>query len=188
MLNVFLGLLLILTCVFLIILVLLQRGRGGGLTGALGGTSQSAFGAKAGDTFTWITVGATGFWILLCMIIILTVNKRQNFGEGRDDSASMGGDDDTNLLIDSSDNLDDMISIDPDSTNPDPDDPKSTDPDGTDPDGTDPKPKDSETTDPDSDKLDPSDDTTETPGTDAPGSAEPDSGSPKPTTADDTAS
>ncbi|MFP6676566.1 MAG: preprotein translocase subunit SecG, partial [Pirellulaceae bacterium] len=95
MLNVFLGILLTLTCMFLIILVLLQRGRGGGLTGALGGTSQSAFGAKAGDTFTWVTVGATGFWILLCMTIILTVNRQKDISEGRDDKATIGGDDDT---------------------------------------------------------------------------------------------
>ena len=42
---------------FLILLVLVQRGRGGGLAGALGGAGgQSAFGAKAGDTFTKITM------------------------------------------------------------------------------------------------------------------------------------
>ena len=42
--------------IFLILLVLVQRGRGGGLAGALGGSGgSSAFGAKAGDTFTIIT-------------------------------------------------------------------------------------------------------------------------------------
>ncbi len=39
--------------VFLIFIVLLQRGRGGGLAGAFGATGgQSAFGTKAGDIFT----------------------------------------------------------------------------------------------------------------------------------------
>ena len=42
---------------FLILLVLIQRGRGGGLAGAFGGMGgQSAFGTKAGDLFTRITI------------------------------------------------------------------------------------------------------------------------------------
>ncbi|MEM8943760.1 MAG: preprotein translocase subunit SecG [Planctomycetota bacterium] len=53
---------------FLILLVLVQRGRGGGLAGALGGMGgSSAFGAKAGDIFTKITAFAAMFWILLCI-------------------------------------------------------------------------------------------------------------------------
>ncbi|MEW4561310.1 preprotein translocase subunit SecG [Bremerella sp. JC770] len=62
------GPLLLVTSVFLILVVLVQRGRGGGLTGALGGAGgQSAFGAKAGDVFTKITVVVAIFWILLCI-------------------------------------------------------------------------------------------------------------------------
>lgn len=62
------GPLLLVTSVFLILVVLVQRGRGGGLTGALGGAGgQSAFGAKAGDVFTKITVVVAVFWILLCI-------------------------------------------------------------------------------------------------------------------------
>lgn len=61
--------LLFLTGLFLILLVLVQRGRGGGLSGAFGGMGgQSAFGAKAGDTFTKVTVVAATFWIILCLI------------------------------------------------------------------------------------------------------------------------
>ena len=50
---------------FLIIaIILLQRGRGGGLTGALGGLGgQSAFGVKAGDIFTRITAVLVLLWI-----------------------------------------------------------------------------------------------------------------------------
>ena len=56
------------TAVFLILLVLVQRGRGGGLAGALGGMGgSSAFGAKAGDVFTKITVFVAAFWIILCI-------------------------------------------------------------------------------------------------------------------------
>ena len=63
--------LLFLTAVFLIVLVLIQRGKGGGLAGALGGMGgQSAFGTKAGDLFTRITIGVATFWILLCMCAV----------------------------------------------------------------------------------------------------------------------
>ena len=42
---------------FLILLVLIQRGKGGGLAGAFGGAGgSSAFGSRAGDTFTKITI------------------------------------------------------------------------------------------------------------------------------------
>jgi preprotein translocase subunit SecG len=55
--------------IFLILLVLVQRGRGGGLAGALGGMGgSSAFGAKAGDVFTRVTIVAAAIWILLCII------------------------------------------------------------------------------------------------------------------------
>lgn len=50
----------------LILIILLQRGRGGGLTGALGGMGgQSAFGTKAGDVFTRITVVLAIIWVML---------------------------------------------------------------------------------------------------------------------------
>src|SRR5882724_420025 len=53
--------------VFLVLVILLQRGRGGGLAGALGGMGgQSAFGTKAGDLFTRITVVLAVIWIVLC--------------------------------------------------------------------------------------------------------------------------
>jgi preprotein translocase subunit SecG len=63
------GILLFVTAVFLIVLVLIQRGKGGGLAGAFGGMGgQSAFGTKAGDLFTRITIGVAAFWIVLCII------------------------------------------------------------------------------------------------------------------------
>jgi preprotein translocase subunit SecG len=50
----------------LIFIILLQRGRGGGLAGALGGMGgQSAFGTKAGDVFTKITVVLAIIWVAL---------------------------------------------------------------------------------------------------------------------------
>ncbi len=63
-----LGIVLTLMAIFMILLVLVQRGRGGGLAGALGGMGgSSAFGAKAGDIFTRITIGAAAIWIVLCV-------------------------------------------------------------------------------------------------------------------------
>ncbi len=57
---------LMLTGAFLMIVVLLQRGRGGGLAGAFGGAGgQSAFGTKAGDVFTKITVVIAVTWVIL---------------------------------------------------------------------------------------------------------------------------
>ena len=62
-------LLLVVTAIFLILLVLIQRGKGGGLAGAFGGMGgQSAFGTKAGDLFTKITIGVAAFWIVLCIV------------------------------------------------------------------------------------------------------------------------
>jgi preprotein translocase subunit SecG len=56
--------------VLLILLVLIQRGRGGGLAGALGGMGgYSAFGTRAGDVFTRITIVAAALWILGAMAL-----------------------------------------------------------------------------------------------------------------------
>ena len=78
--------LLFFTALLLILLVLVQRGKGGGLSGALGGMGgQSAFGTKAGDTFTKITIGVAAFWIVLCVLSVrmLTTSKAGlNLGPG----------------------------------------------------------------------------------------------------------
>lgn len=64
-----LQLLLMFVGMLLMIIILLQRGRGGGLAGAFGGLGgQSAFGTKAGDWFTWFTVGTATVWVLLAGI------------------------------------------------------------------------------------------------------------------------
>jgi preprotein translocase subunit SecG len=76
MLNFLIPVLLFLTSVFLILLVLIQRGRGGGLAGAFGGLGgQSAFGTKAGDLFTRITIGVAAFWIILCAASVKIMNN-----------------------------------------------------------------------------------------------------------------
>ncbi len=62
----FLIMAIIAVCLFLMLVILLQRGRGGGLAGAFGGAGgSSAFGAKTGDVFTWVTVGVAVVFLLL---------------------------------------------------------------------------------------------------------------------------
>lgn len=58
--------LLIFVGILLMIIILLQRGRGGGLAGAFGGAGgQSAFGTRAGDVFTKITAVMAILWVFL---------------------------------------------------------------------------------------------------------------------------
>ncbi len=70
----------------LIFIILLQRGRGGGLAGALGGAGgQSAFGTKAGDVFTRITVGLAAVWMLLAAGNVYALRMGENRYDGSDD-------------------------------------------------------------------------------------------------------
>lgn len=68
-LSIILNIVIIVVSLFLILLVLIQRGKGGGLAGALGGVGgSSAFGSRAGDAFTKITLYVAAVWVLLIMI------------------------------------------------------------------------------------------------------------------------
>lgn len=63
------AMLIIVICSFLMLVIMLQRGRGGGLAGAFGGAGgSSAFGAKTGDVFTWITVVVAAVFIIVCVV------------------------------------------------------------------------------------------------------------------------
>jgi preprotein translocase subunit SecG len=65
------------TSVFLICLVLIQRGKGGGLAGAFGGAGgSSAFGTKAGDVFTRVTMITAAIWISQSMLLVVISNNR----------------------------------------------------------------------------------------------------------------
>ncbi|MGB2821681.1 MAG: preprotein translocase subunit SecG [Phycisphaerae bacterium] len=65
--DVFLGVLFLVICFLLIVIVLLQKGKGGGLGAAFGGMGSSAFGTKTGDVFTWVTIVLTGLFLLLAV-------------------------------------------------------------------------------------------------------------------------
>jgi len=56
----------VLCAVILILVILIQKGRGGGLSGAFGGGMASGIlGTKTGDFLTWVTVGMVGALLLL---------------------------------------------------------------------------------------------------------------------------
>ncbi|WP_406696788.1 preprotein translocase subunit SecG [Singulisphaera sp. Ch08] len=86
--NILIGILdslLILASLFLICLVLIQRGKGGGLAGAFGGMGgSSAFGTKAGDVFTKVTMSVATFWIVLCMLMVIISNRGGDSAWGND--------------------------------------------------------------------------------------------------------
>lgn len=64
--NVLIGILFVVVSILLIGVVLLQKGRGGGLSGAFGGAGgHSAFGTRTGDMFTWVTVVLVALFLLL---------------------------------------------------------------------------------------------------------------------------
>ena len=66
------AILFIAVCLVLIALVLLQKGRGGGLTAAFGGEGgQSAFGSKTGDVFTWVTIVVVVAFFLIAVLLSL---------------------------------------------------------------------------------------------------------------------
>lgn len=65
------NLVLFLVSLFLILLILIQRGRGGGLAGAFGAAGgSSAFGSRAGDAFTRITIIVAGVWLVMIMLTV----------------------------------------------------------------------------------------------------------------------
>ncbi len=74
----FFGITLFIISTFLILLVLVQRGRGGGLTGALGGPGgQSAFGTKAGTSSPRITVVTAAVWIFMCALGVFWMQQKE---------------------------------------------------------------------------------------------------------------
>ncbi len=58
--------------VLLILIILVQKGRGGGLSGALtGGAAGNLLGSKTGDFLTWVTVSLVGMFLLLTILMAM---------------------------------------------------------------------------------------------------------------------
>jgi len=80
-LSAILNTLVIISGLLLIFLVLIQRGKGGGLSGAFGGAGgSSAFGSRAGDMFTRITIVMAAIWIFLIVIHVKVVQNSKGSG------------------------------------------------------------------------------------------------------------
>jgi preprotein translocase subunit SecG len=63
----------VIICIFLILLVLIQKGRGGGLSGAFGGSGgNTAFGTKTGDVLTWATSIVFAIFVFLAVAMNLS--------------------------------------------------------------------------------------------------------------------
>jgi preprotein translocase subunit SecG len=90
-LTAFLNVLIVLICLFLICLILIQRGKGGGLAGAFGGVGgSSAFGTKSGDVFTRVTMWVASVWIVLSLILVILYNQGGDTGaQGFEDASSV---------------------------------------------------------------------------------------------------
>lgn len=60
----------ILCSIILVLVVLVQKGRGGGLTAALGGGMASGIlGSKTGDFLTWVTIVLVGVFLSLAVVL-----------------------------------------------------------------------------------------------------------------------
>jgi len=75
----FLMVLFVIVSVFLTLLVLIQKGRGGGLASAFGGSGgHTAFGSKTGDVLTWATSVVFGIFLLLAVVLNLLADARHS--------------------------------------------------------------------------------------------------------------
>jgi preprotein translocase subunit SecG len=68
----------VIACFLLILLVLVQAGKGGGLGGMMGGASQTAFGSSSADVLTKATrVIAISFIVLSLLLSFLFAKKEE---------------------------------------------------------------------------------------------------------------
>ena len=60
----------ILCSVVLVLVVLIQKGKGGGLSAAFGGGMASGIlGSKTGDFLTWVTIALVGLFLSLALVM-----------------------------------------------------------------------------------------------------------------------
>lgn len=60
----------VLCCLALILIILIQKGRGGGLSAAFGGAGAGGvLGSKTGDFLTWVTIVLVGVFLGLAILL-----------------------------------------------------------------------------------------------------------------------
>ena len=74
----------VICAVALILIILVQKGRGGGLSAALGGGIASGIlGSKTGDFLTWLTIVLVGVFLTLAVVMAKFYKPSiSDFGEG----------------------------------------------------------------------------------------------------------
>jgi len=86
-----------LAALFLILLILIQKGKGGGLGAAFGGAgSNSLLGTKTGDFLTWVTIGLTV--VFLTVGVLMAKFYRPTELKGLQDTADVTAVDTSTLL------------------------------------------------------------------------------------------
>ena len=75
--TIFITIIHVFVCLFLVFVVLLQQGRGGGIGAAFGGASQQVFGgAGAGNFLTKLTEGFGFSFMLTCVLLAALASQR----------------------------------------------------------------------------------------------------------------
>jgi len=60
----------VICCVSLVLIILIQKGRGGGLSSAFGGAMAGGIlGSKTGDFLTWVTIVLVGVFLTLAVVM-----------------------------------------------------------------------------------------------------------------------
>jgi preprotein translocase subunit SecG len=60
----------VIASVVLILVVLIQKGKGGGLSGAFaGGMASGILGSKTGDVLTWVTISVASSFIIVALVL-----------------------------------------------------------------------------------------------------------------------
>jgi len=78
------GVLFVVCCVALILIILIQKGRGGGLSAAFGGgMAGGILGSKTGDFLTWVTIVLVGMFLTLA-VVMARFYKPSDSGYGAD--------------------------------------------------------------------------------------------------------
>ena len=79
----FAALLFVLVSLVLILVVLMQKGRGGGLSGAFaGGMASGLLGSKTGDFLTWVTIVLVSVFLLLAVVMARYYKPPVRYGRG----------------------------------------------------------------------------------------------------------